>query len=215
MSDCWRELQDRFPKMARVTWMHWFRAFHAALICLIAIREREQHNEIHTQATACWMSFLRIFNRIKDQNSSIGSCSRALNRLDAVLKSETGKSTQERRSSANKQIQDTSTQLLIPLNGDAGPAVGVRNPLTPPHQTIAEEAAANAGSSTAPMTFDSTKPPFVAQPQLQASFSATTSLDPQAGAALDALTAGDALNLFDLDIQNRPAWLTNDESPTF
>lgn len=217
MSDCWRELQDRFPRMARVTWMHWSRAFHAALMCLIAIQTEVQHSQVHSQATACWLSFLRIFDRIKDQNPSIRSCSRALNRLDAVLKTKTGMKVHRSTATLHKQIQDTSARLLVLGNGNEQPVATGSIAQTPPPQADAAGVATSTAGTTAseaPFAFEPTPSAFEALLEPQDSLSEPTSSSvQQSGTTLHPSMAIDAFDLFDLDIQNWPSWLTNDESP--
>ena len=197
ISECWRELQDRFPRMARVTWMHWFRAFHAALICLVAIRESGRGSEFHSQAVACWMSFLRIFNRIKDQNRSIMSCARALSRLDAVWKAESLTKLESRRYSGSKNIRDSSDQLLISQN-ESGTETGNHDSASVNSRDLVNSIA-HDDSSILPQP----SPPMVSEFE-------NNIVEGHTQRDFDSMT-----NLFDLDIQNWPAWFTNDESPNF
>lgn len=110
----WKILQDSFPKIARIAWMQWFRAFHAALICLVAIRARETTSSLRVRAFNSWKSCVRIFSRIQEQNDSIRCCWRALSRLDDVVQ----KTINIRRrlpsqGMLSRKIQDTSSHLRI------------------------------------------------------------------------------------------------------
>ena len=78
VSESWKVLQDSFPKMAGMTFMHWFRAFHASLLCLIAVRATNTEPHIRGQAVNSWNSCKRIFLRLKQQNESMRCCSRKL-----------------------------------------------------------------------------------------------------------------------------------------
>ena len=106
--ESWKILQDNFPRMVRVVWMHWFRAFHAALICLVIIRTDGQDSEYRVRALSCWESTLQIFIRIKHQNESIMGCYRALDRLDVVLKKEMEINSRPKMSSHKEQRHDHS-----------------------------------------------------------------------------------------------------------
>ena len=138
IADSWKILQDSFPKMARVTWMLWFRAFHAALICLVVIRTDGHKFEYHARALTCWKSCLRIFERIKDQNESVMSCWRALNRLDTVVKKEMEAGRRPRRPSTHKQPRDSSSKLLATSSKEV-------NPFSPTIQDF-DESSSNASS---------------------------------------------------------------------
>ena len=106
--ESWKVLQDNFPRMVRVVWMHWFRAFHAALICLVIIRTDGQDSDYRVRALSCWGSTLQIFVRIKDQNESIMGCYRALDRLDVVLRKEMEINSRPKTSSHQEQLHDHS-----------------------------------------------------------------------------------------------------------
>lgn len=106
VADGWRVLQDNYPAMARVTWGHWFLAFHSALICLVVIRTDGPRSSMRPRALDCWAHYLRIFTRIQDQNQSISNCWRALVRLDAVVAREDNKkSTQHRGEPLRQSLQ--------------------------------------------------------------------------------------------------------------
>lgn len=208
--ECWQELQDHFPKMARITWMLWYRAFHAALICLVAIRDEPRESDYYTRAAAAWTSCLRIFDRIKDQNQSVMSCWRALNRLNSVLKQEGHGNHPLRRYSWKKQVGDTTMQLLLPQVRPTS-----RNAGTP--ATFEGDLDATALLNRAAQD--------TAVPDSQDLLTLNTStLGPRAslgiGSAQLTDTAlfgnnADSSNIFDLDIQNWPAWLTDSNSPSY
>ncbi len=104
----WKILQDNFPRMVRLVWMHWIRAFHAALICLVIIRTDGQDSVYRVRALSCWESTLQIFVRIKHQNESIMGCYRALDRLDVVLRKELEINSRPETSSHQEQLNDSS-----------------------------------------------------------------------------------------------------------
>jgi len=235
VADSWKILQDSFPKMARVTWMHWFRAFHAALICLVVIRTDGPRSEFRSRALTCWMSCLRIFARINDQNGSIMSCWRALSRLDVVVKKEMNADRPPRRYSNHKQLRDSSSQLLI-----SSPA-GTRAEFNPFSPTI-QELGRSAGNipEVSPLLTTSISPentyayasnshayalPALAsnpqEPQVPVSTSAVDpSLDTNIrngfGNDLSGSIFGtQELDIFDMDVQNWPSWLTDQHSPDF
>ena len=127
----WKILQDNFPRMIRVVWMHWFRAFHAALICLVIIRTEGPDSEYRLRALSCWESTLQIFVRIKDQNESIMGCYRALDRLDVVLRKEMDIISRPERSNHQEQLQDHSPITASSFTG--------LNPFTPTVQDFGDE----------------------------------------------------------------------------
>lgn len=88
ISEAWKVLQDSFPKMPSTTLMDWFWAFQASLICLLAIRTPNTKPHIRGQAVTAWNSCKRIFLQLESQNESVRCCSRALDRLDPVLRTE-------------------------------------------------------------------------------------------------------------------------------
>ena len=102
----WEILQNEFPRMVMVVWMHWFRAFHAALICFVIIRTDGPDSKYRVRALSCWESNLQIFVRIKDHNESIMDCYRALDKLDVVLRKEMEINSREGRSSHREQLHD-------------------------------------------------------------------------------------------------------------
>ena len=107
----WKTLQDRFPQMVRVVWMHWVRAFHAALICFAIIRTDGPNSKYRVRALSCWESTLQIFARIENQNESIMECYRALNRLDAVFRKEMEINFPPKRSSQQEPLHDPPTTV--------------------------------------------------------------------------------------------------------
>ena len=119
----WRILQDNCPRMVRVVWMHWFRAFHAALICLVIIRTDGQDSDYRVRALSCWEFTLQIFVRIKHQNESIMGCYRALERLDVVLRKEMEINSRPKTSSHQEQLHDRS-----PIDASSSTRL---NPFTP------------------------------------------------------------------------------------
>ena len=119
----WKILQDNFPRMVRAVWMHWFRAFHAALICLVIIRTDGQDSQYRVRALSCWESTLQIFVRIKHQNESIMGCYRALDRLDVVLRKEMEIKSRPKTSSHQEQLHDCS-----PIGASSSTGL---NPFTP------------------------------------------------------------------------------------
>lgn len=102
----WKILQNDFPRMVRVVWMHWLRAFHAALICLVIIRTDGPDSKYRVRALSCWKSTLQTFVRIKHQNESIMECYRALDRLDVVLRKETEINSRPEKISHQEQLHD-------------------------------------------------------------------------------------------------------------
>ena len=127
----WEILQDNFPRMARVVWMHWFRAFHAALICLVIIRTDGPNSEYRARALSCWDITLPVFARIKHQNENIMSCYRALHRLDAVLRKEMENDSRSNRSSHQEQVHDRSPIATLSSTGF--------NPFTPTVQDFGHQ----------------------------------------------------------------------------
>lgn len=248
----WKILQDNFPKMARVTWMHWFRAFHGALICLVAIRADGPRSEFRDRALYSWNSCLRVFARLKDQNGSILGCWRALSRLDVVVKKAIEGDRRARRYSNQKQLRDSSAQLLIvpapttgtavpdvepaspdgmqeddqtggnasdtspvPLPGHSPPSLPPADALQPPPpsalSTLGLDSVSEVGSEAAPGSVTSSIDSF-----LPMAFGVDPTSEGGVGAGMSELMSG-ALDphLFDMDIQNWPSWLTNQDSPQY
>lgn len=215
--ECWQELQDHFPKMARITWMHWYRAFHAALICFVVISDGSCQSVDYTRATAAWMSCLRIFTRIKNQNQGVMSCWRALDRLNSVLKQEGHGQTPLRRYSWKKQVGDTSAQLLVPkvhsLNRNTGRSPnfdGHPNPSALQEDTARETAFGNSRDLLFTNTFD-----FGQIAPSSASNGTVSASSADSGMPQEVFGSTTNSNIFDLDIQNWPAWLTNSNSPQY
>lgn len=122
VAEGWKILQDSFPKIARIAWMQWFRAFHAALICLVAIRARETKSCLRVRAFNSWKSCVRIFCRIQEQNDTIRCCWRALSRLDEVVQKTINiRQRLPSQDMLSRNIQDTSSQLRI------GPSTGEKD----------------------------------------------------------------------------------------
>ena len=113
----WMILQNDFPRMVRVVWMHWFRAFHAALICFAIIRIDGPDSKYRVRALSCWESTLEIFVRIKYQNESIMECCQALDKLDVILRKEMEIGPREKRFSHREQLHDRPTTVASSAAG--------------------------------------------------------------------------------------------------
>ncbi|KAJ8098969.1 hypothetical protein POJ06DRAFT_296672 [Lipomyces tetrasporus] len=100
-----KDLNSSFPKIARIAWMQWFRAFHAALICLVAKRARHTKFSLKIRAFNTWKSCVRIFSKIQNQNDSIQCCRRAINRLDNVV---------EKTANARRRLASQVNELRSP-----------------------------------------------------------------------------------------------------
>lgn len=219
VAEGWKILQDNFPKMARVTWMHWFRAFHAALICMVAIQADGPRSEFRGRAINSWSSCLRIFAGLKDQNGSILSCWRALNRLDAVVKREMGNNRRAMRYSSQKQLRDSSMELLFsptrcelnPVSPTARDSFGLVSEagrvVLPSNQD--DNITPSAQASCLPNLMDGTAIPELG-PLVD-----TTPSDHQSMDFSETFAALPQFNIFDMDIQNWPSWLTAENSPDF
>ena len=232
VAEGWKILQDSFPKIARIAWMQWFRAFHAALICLVALRARETKSHLKIRAFNSWKSCIRIFSRIQDQNDSIQCCWRALSRLDNVAK---GTVNIRRRLPPQcllrRDIKDTSSVLRI------GPSTN--------QESSSDE---NSNSPLAPSVGQETEPVDQLFPDVNGQLSPTQAVSTgsqdtynldgfdheyndlllDCGQAFDSYMTqitvpGEALgmqpltdsaqyNIFDLDVANWPFWLTADET---
>ena len=238
----WKILQDNFPRMVRVVGMHWFRAFHAALICLVIIRTDGQDSEYRVRALSCWESTLQMFVRIKNQNESIMACYRALDRLDVVLRKELELISRPRISSPEEQLHDRS-----PIGASSSTGL---NPFTPTVQEFGH----NSGHTfeNAPSHREVT-PERMRSPSPNVAFSKAPSNPMAISAALDdgqptttrkssyqilyqdALTSSGSLAtaqptvgrfkefwfanfchhpaLFDIDVQHWPEWLVDPQTP--
>ena len=119
----WKTLQNSFPQIVRVVWMHWVRAFHAALICFAIIRTDGPDSKYRVRALSCWEFTLQIFARIKHQNESITECYRALDRLDVVLRKEMEINFCPKRSGHQELLHDRPTTAASSSTG--------HNPFTP------------------------------------------------------------------------------------
>lgn len=231
IAKAWKILQDSFPKMARICWMHWFRAFHAALICLVVIRADGSQSEYRPTALECWHSFLYIFSRVKDQNESIMCCWRALNRLDAVLKKDPDASDEVEVGSdkpEHRKAHKLANNLPGLMTGDEQPAQAPsqsRNPFSPTEWTTTRstwmekgrmgstDGSSDGGSGShvpSLQSFDGT-PGENQSGRLPATPNAVPN-GPGSEKPQDAPVAP-PLDIFDMDTQNWPAWLV-DESPT-
>lgn len=206
----WKILQDTFPKMARITFLHWFRAFHAALICLVCIRTDGPQSQFRGKALNAWSSCLRIFARIKDQNTSISACWRALSRLNVVMKKEMEGEQRHRRFSMQKRVRDSSYQLLITPTASAPLESSVDELVQPMPGSAAESSSAMAKAGAFLLDPDAT--PDLQQMSGNHALQLDTAGSGFDQSALDGLGMGDDLPIFDMDIQNWPAWLT-DNSP--
>ncbi|KPI37731.1 uncharacterized protein AB675_142 [Cyphellophora attinorum] len=222
ISASWKVLQDSFPKMASITFMHWFRAFHAALICLVAIRAPNTTPTIRDEATSAWHSCKRIFLRLGQQNESMKCCSRALQRLDPLLK--TGVSTRRRKSTASTQkvAVDSSSQLRVGrapdpnagMNSDAG---GTYSALAPADFEAVAGLSAEILDTQIPV-FDQQSTPStqngmdygqVFQSVITEPTLANTGLAPD-----EHLYGVMHADIFDMDANNWPSWLINDQDST-
>ncbi|OQD77873.1 hypothetical protein PENDEC_c002G03213 [Penicillium decumbens] len=234
VAEGWKILQDSFPKIARIAWMQWFRAFHAALICLVALRARETKSHLKARAFNSWRSCIRIFSRIQDQNDSIRFCWRALSRLDNVAK----RTVNIRRrlpvqDLPRRNIQDTSSVLRI--GSSTSREVG------------SEE---NSNSSPAPSAGQEIEDADIFFPEANGESSLTQAVStgsqdtynidgydneyndllldcgqafdsymthvplPDEALGMQPLTDSAQYNIFDLDVANWPFWLTADQTAT-
>lgn len=233
VAEGWKILQDSFPKIARIAWMQWFRAFHAALICLVALRARETKPNLKARAFNSWKSCIRIFSRIKDQNGSIQCCWRALSRLDNVAK--TTFNTRRRLPSQglfSRDIQDTSSVLRIgPLtnqkfnsdetsNSPSAPSAGRETEgadvIFP--EVTGQSSPTQAASTGSQDIYTAEGLPHIYNDLLLGSGQAFDSYITQAAFPGNDLgiqshfTDSVQNNIFDLDIANWPFWLTADQA---
>ena len=227
VSEGWKVLQDSFPRMARVTWMHWYRAFHASLICLIAIRANNTEPHIRARAITSWNSCMRIFLRLQHQNEGMRCCSRALNRLDQVVKADIESRRCKSTSRAQKLVADSSSHLRISPTIESSAAVSAGNhntdafalPQLPPTTDLEALAAPDAGvdqgqgfdigqhlswNAQDDMNYGQVFESIMAQP---AAVNAPTEGLREPSEAMD-------MNIFDMDASNWPAWLLDDPDPT-
>ena len=213
--------------MARVTWMHWYRAFHASLICLIAIRAKNTEPRIRAQAMTSWHSCLRIFLRIQHQNESMRCCSRALNRLDQVVKADIKSRRRKSTSGTQKAVTDSSSHLRILPAVEPGPAVPAEDGDTDAF-ALPQLASSSDFEALAALDVEIDQRQAFGMGQ-QLSWSARD--DMNYGQVFDSFmaqpTAGNGpsdglgeqheamdINIFDMDASNWPAWLVDDSSPT-
>ncbi|KAJ5153067.1 uncharacterized protein N7482_009545 [Penicillium canariense] len=232
VAEGWKILQDSFPKIARIAWMQWFRAFHAALICLVALRARETKSHLKVRAFNSWKSCIRIFSRIQDQNDSIQCCWRALSRLDDVAKRTVNI---RRRLPAQgllrRDIQDTSSVLRIgpsanqefssdensnsPPAPSAGPETDAADRFFPEANGQSSLTQAMSTSSQETYHIDGFDPEYndllLGCGQDFDSYMTQVTVP---GEALGMQTLADSAqyNIFDLDVANWPFWLTADQT---
>lgn len=219
IAEGWKVLQDNFPKMARVAFLHWFRAFHAALICFLAVRTEGPHSVYRDRALTSWNSCLRIFRRIQDQNTSILACWRALSRLDVVMKKEMEGERRIWRCSTQKEVQDSSYRLFIP-RATSRPGHDSMSPSTRPEPEFRVQ---NSSPTRTPPAAA-----YPIEPALRGAASGlpSVSTEPGPGVNLNGPAAGldgsielfgddNNTNIFDFDFQNWPAWLTDRNSPNY
>ena len=238
----WKILQNDFPRMVRVVWIHWFRAFHAALICFAIIRTDGPYSKYRARALSCWESTLEIFVRIKDHNESIMGCYRALDRLDSVLKKEMETNSRPKRPSHQEQLHDRPSM--------PAPSSTELDPFTPTVQVFSLESS-NTLENTVPDRRGTPERMRSAGPDVASSeapgnptaipaaldhgeSSATRdssneviyhdSLTPNAGLAIVHTTAGHSSefwfatfshnhpDLFDIDTRNWPEWLVDPQN---
>lgn len=221
VAEGWKVLQDSFPKMARITWMHWYRAFHAALICLVAIKADSTDSTTRAKAITSWNSCVRIFSRLQPQNESMRCCSRALNRLNSVVKSELK---QRRRGSSvrgHRAITDSSMQLRLSSTIGAcrdADQTSDFDQLLPSVSEISAQIGQHCGSTT-PTSFNFDAEAFASLPdpidygQAFESFMSQPHMSHEPTQLL--IDNADAqFNIFDMDASNWPAWLLDERSPT-
>lgn len=217
IAEGWKVLQDDFPKMARVAFLHWFRAFHGALICFIAVRSEGRHSGYRDKALTSWTSSLRIFRRIQDQNPSILACWRALSRLDVVMKKEMEGERRLWRRSTPKDVQDSSYHLLIGPSSTQG---GI-NVTTPPSRR-GDEASGLQFSPSAQLSVSNVIGNMLNNELTGSDAMNSSPSDPAqnySGLSLEGDIAlfhdNNNANIFDLDIQNWPAWLTDSNNTQY
>ena len=242
ISESWKILQDSFPRMVRGVWMHWFRAFHAALICLVIIRTDGERSDYRVRALSCWKSTLQIFVRIKHQNESIMGCYRALDRLDVVLKKEMEISARPETSSHQNQLHDrspigasTSTGFnpFTPTVQEFGHKSGHASRTTSSHGEVTPErmrsACPNVAFSEAPSNpmaisaaLDNGQPTTtgkssyrVLSQDVSTSSASSATARPTAGCFKEFWFADlcHCPALFDVDTRNWPEWLVDPQDP--
>ena len=227
VSESWKVLQDSFPKMASITFMHWSRAFHASLICLVAVRAPNIKPDIKARALNAWHSCKRIFLRLRQQNESMKCCSRALERLDQVLKADAPTRRRTSISSNQKLAADSSSHLRIApgLDSNAGAVLEANGAHTAgalslsPIPDLEVMAAINPGAGEG-QDFGIGRQDTPGEQnsmnygQLFHSFITKPNLDDTYGLGLGEQPNGAAqTGIFDLDANNWPTWLINDQSP--
>jgi hypothetical protein len=231
VAEGWKILQDSFPKIARIAWMQWFRAFHAALICLVALRARETQPHLKVRAFNSWKSCIRIFSRIQDQNDSTQCCWRALNRLDNVVKSTVNiRRRLPSQGLLSRDIQDTSSVLRIGPPTNQGFSSDENSPPAPGAGRETEEAdrffpEVNAQSSPTQAASAGLQDIYNAEGfhnyndlllgcgQVFDSYMAQVAIPDEGLGTQSHFTDSAQYNIFDLDVANWPSWLTADQTP--
>ena len=242
ISNVWKILQENFPRIVRGVWMHWFRAFHAALICLVIIRTDGVNSEYRVRALSCWESTLQIFLRIKDQNESIMGCYRALDRLDVVLRKEMEINSCPETSSHQEQLHDrspigtSSSTWLDPFtptvqgfghkSGHALKTTSLHREVTPEHMRSASPNVAFSEAPSNPMAISAALDNGQLTTTRKSSYKVLyqSALTSSASSANARPTAGRFKEfwftnlchypaIFDVDIQNWPEWLVDPQKP--
>jgi hypothetical protein len=232
VAEGWKILQDSFPKIARIAWMQWFRAFHAALICLVALRARETQPHLKVRAFNSWKSCIRIFSRIQNQNDSTQCCWRALNRLDNVVKSTVNiRRRLPSQGLLSRDIQDTSSVLRIGPPTNQGFSSD-ENSSSPPAPSAGRETGeadrffpeVNAQSSPTQAASAGLQDIYNAEGlhnyndlllgcgQVFDSYMAQVAIPDEALGTQSHFTDSAQYNIFDLDVANWPSWLTADQT---
>lgn len=222
ISASWKVLQDSFPKMASITFMHWFRAFHAALICLVAIRAANTDPNIRSEAMNAWNSCKRIFLRLGQQNESMRCCSRALERLDPLLKVDLGIKRRKSTATTQKMVFDSSCQLRLasapdPNAGMISEASGAQSAIrTPDIEAVAglsaevnDIQAPGLGQQFTTNTQNGMDYGQVFQSVITEPTSANTGQTPD-----EHIYGVMQADIFDMDANNWPSWLVNDQAST-
>lgn len=241
----WKVLHDDFPKMAKMAWMHCFRAFHASLICLLVFKSDKWRPEYDSRALHSWLSARRIFERLKNENESLLTCWRALKRLDMVLKLSGSHQNSRQIRKPRASFSDSSQKLLIPPITEQGQHTSTSNPLAqPPAQTLTNSAHTSPANEPLSSSWDGKGPldpnlfgaPSQMGPGTSASggsgssnnqllesptsllYSSNAGLEypiDMSSGVLDTVFGQQDNNIFNMDFQNWPSWLTDDQSPNF
>lgn len=231
----WKVLHDDFPKMAKVAWMHVFRAFHASLICLMVFKSDKWRAEYQSRAMHAWLCSRRIFERLKDENEGLLTCWRALKRLDAVLKVSSVKQNSQQNRKA-RAFSDSPQRLLMQPAPDRSP--NSNSPLTDPSPAATIDNCPRPSPPNGNASFWPANPSLdanVFDPQVAGNIPDFQGISPSAAQILnpsdilpyssdgldfsadpellDTIFGQQESNLFNMDFQNWPTWLTDDNSP--